>query len=502
MRTVTFYSYKGGTGRTLLLANIALLAARLGKRVVAVDVDLEAPGLAYKLLDEPPSRCDGLVGWLRDRLSAGRAPLTLGDFLVDVPVRDPFVAGGSLQLMPAGRNPSLNYLQDLVNLGLEQRIAAGDGIDAFVDLQSQLRDDVDPDLVLLDARTGISATNLVTTRVLADDVVALSLDRREQLDGTRSVLRSLTPLTSLRTDEPVALHVVLARVAARPAEIGSYALTDAERAQIDRVRLFLREPADPLRATLNVERIHLLHHEPTLTRGEFLALARTRVLDATALHIDYVRIAEALLGDEVGEAATRVIAATEEPERREALAEFFARPGDITEARGARAARGGLEADSGGGTVAERVEELRAIAARDPTRRPDLAAALYELARGLADVGRPEDALAAIDEALHTYRDLADARPDAFLPNLAASLNNQAATLSNLGRHEDALAAARESVELLRRFAERQPPVGRPQLAQALRSLARRLDAVGDPDAAAAALDESRRITAALLDEA
>jgi len=155
MRTVTFYSYKGGTGRTLLLANIAVFAARLGRRVVAIDVDLEAPGLSYKLLGEPPTRCDGVVGWLRDRLSAGEPPLSLGDFLIDIPVVDPFVEGGSLQLMPAGRNPSLNYFQDLTGLRLEQRLAEGDGVDAFLDLQAQLREDLAPDLILLDARTGI-----------------------------------------------------------------------------------------------------------------------------------------------------------------------------------------------------------------------------------------------------------------------------------------------------------------------------------------------------------
>lgn len=37
MRTVTFYSYKGGTGRTLLLANVAIFAARMGRKVVAID---------------------------------------------------------------------------------------------------------------------------------------------------------------------------------------------------------------------------------------------------------------------------------------------------------------------------------------------------------------------------------------------------------------------------------------------------------------------------------
>jgi hypothetical protein len=78
--------------------------------------------------------------------------------------------------MPAGRNPSLNYFQDLVGLRLEQRINDGPGVDAFVDLQEQVRGELAPDLLLLDARTGISSTNLVTTRVLADDVIALTLD--------------------------------------------------------------------------------------------------------------------------------------------------------------------------------------------------------------------------------------------------------------------------------------------------------------------------------------
>jgi Mrp family chromosome partitioning ATPase len=41
----TFYSYKGGVGRTQALANIAVLLSRWGYRVLCVDWDLEAPGL-------------------------------------------------------------------------------------------------------------------------------------------------------------------------------------------------------------------------------------------------------------------------------------------------------------------------------------------------------------------------------------------------------------------------------------------------------------------------
>jgi len=51
---ITFYSYKGGTGRTMALANIACLLAKSkikGRGVLIIDWDLEAPGLHLFLKD-------------------------------------------------------------------------------------------------------------------------------------------------------------------------------------------------------------------------------------------------------------------------------------------------------------------------------------------------------------------------------------------------------------------------------------------------------------------
>ena len=60
-------------------------------------------------------------------------------------------------------------------------------------------------------------------------------------------------------------------------------------------------------------------------------------------------------------------------------------------------------------------------------RQPDLARSLNNLSVRLADLGRREDALAASQEAVAIYRELAAARPDAFRPDLARSLNNLSA---------------------------------------------------------------------------
>jgi MinD-like ATPase involved in chromosome partitioning or flagellar assembly len=41
----TFFSYKGGVGRSMALANIAVWLYQQGLRIVMIDWDLEAPGL-------------------------------------------------------------------------------------------------------------------------------------------------------------------------------------------------------------------------------------------------------------------------------------------------------------------------------------------------------------------------------------------------------------------------------------------------------------------------
>jgi tetratricopeptide (TPR) repeat protein len=63
----------------------------------------------------------------------------------------------------------------------------------------------------------------------------------------------------------------------------------------------------------------------------------------------------------------------------------------------------------------------------------------------LADLGRREEALAAIEQATGIYRQLAETSPDKFVPSFAASLNNLADTLSSLNRDAEASAIREEA---------------------------------------------------------
>ncbi len=93
---------------------------------------------------------------------------------------------------------------------------------------------------------------------------------------------------------------------------------------------------------------------------------------------------------------------------------------------------------------------------------------LNSLGVALSALGRREDALKAVQEALDIYRKLAETNPQAFLPDLAMSLNNLGTMLSDLGRREDALKAAQEAGDIYRKLAETNPQAFLPDLAMSL----------------------------------
>ena len=86
--------------------------------------------------------------------------------------------------------------------------------------------------------------------------------------------------------------------------------------------------------------------------------------------------------------------------------------------------------------------------ARPDAFLPDLATALNNQSERLADLGRREEALAAIEEAATTYRALAQARPAVFAGRYASSLEAQAAILSELGRDSEAQAVQQEAAAI------------------------------------------------------
>lgn len=222
METLAFYSYKGGVGRSLLLANAARFLASLGKGVVALDFDFEAPGLHYKLghAAHRESRLEGgAVPYLVATAREATSPPPLEEHMIQVPV--PPGSGGWLRLMPAGPAPDRAYWAALKQLGEQVRFddPSGQGLMPLLDLHARIREELKPDYLLIDARTGVTELGGLATTILADTVVCMFVANQESLDGTLMVAEALKAAPRLRAQQPIRIVPVLARTTSEvPAE--------------------------------------------------------------------------------------------------------------------------------------------------------------------------------------------------------------------------------------------------------------------------------------------
>ena len=167
---VAFYSFKGGVGRTTTAALTALTLAREGKRVVVVDLDLEAPGIEgffFSPGDAQGAVNAGVVDYLLERAIAGAGyQPDINDFVL--PYSDPAIAatGGSLLIVPAGRLDE-TYMERLgrVNLADIGRKHGDDNpLRAMIASVLSWRA---ADLVLVDCRTGFTDLGGITLNGLS-----------------------------------------------------------------------------------------------------------------------------------------------------------------------------------------------------------------------------------------------------------------------------------------------------------------------------------------------
>ena len=215
METIAFYSYKGGVGRSLLLANVAKFLAERGDRVVAIDFDFEAPGLHYKFgrAEKVQQNIDrGVVPYLNLSLAG---VTRLASHLISIPVKSR--KGGWLKLMPAGPAPSREYWSALKSLGVHLRLddPSGRGFMALLDLQARIAKEFNPDYLLIDARTGITELGGLATTILADSVVCVFTGSLESIDGTTVVVEALKAARTLSKGQTIRVVPVLSRVTAQ-----------------------------------------------------------------------------------------------------------------------------------------------------------------------------------------------------------------------------------------------------------------------------------------------
>jgi tetratricopeptide (TPR) repeat protein len=217
----TFYSFKGGVGRSMALANIAELLYNRGLRVLMIDFDLEAPGLeryfdvkkARYMPDEVIDKrgvIDLLVSYKDLRslaLPVASSETTakndedkfpypvepVANFIV--PIYESGKNGGSLSIMSAGRRAGdefTRYADRVRSFGWDDFYANWDGELFFEWFRKQVTASDLFDVVLIDSRTGVAEMSGVCTYQLADVVMMYVAPNYQNLDGSLKLAKSLS----------------------------------------------------------------------------------------------------------------------------------------------------------------------------------------------------------------------------------------------------------------------------------------------------------------------
>lgn len=191
----------------MALVNAAVELTKRGRRVLAVDFDLEAPGLDTFDVMRPRKSVPGIIDFVSEYLASGQAPeasrfISKADGNTD--------HDGRLWIMPSGRHETYAKYFNQIDWGA--LYDKHDGFLLFEDLKAQWNQFVKPDYVLIDSRTGHTDTGGICTRQLPDAVAILFFPNEQNLRGLTKVVRDIRSESLEPRKKRIQLHFVMSNV--------------------------------------------------------------------------------------------------------------------------------------------------------------------------------------------------------------------------------------------------------------------------------------------------
>lgn len=189
---LTFFSYKGGVGRTTSLALTASFLARQGKKVFIIDCDFEAPGLINFFNSAQSDNCKGgIIEYLNDKSFDEKS--TIKDYIYNIEKHHS--GSGIINLMSAGNimhnhEDLVSYLEGLAKLDLQgERL-----VKIFDNLIGDINKEFTPDVILIDSRTGFNNTFGALAQI-SQNIVVLAGDDAQNQPGIEYVTKTLNELS-------------------------------------------------------------------------------------------------------------------------------------------------------------------------------------------------------------------------------------------------------------------------------------------------------------------
>lgn len=211
---ISFYSYKGGVGRTMLIANLAgYFAYKEGSSVLLVDLDLESPGLHYyfgktdndiktdgiiEIFTDYVQQAQRLIGELDDDgkiLDKENPPLPSRNNIIPL-LNNTTKKGGRIDLL-AGGNYSQNYKERVINFHWKefyQDLAGDEYIEyALKDALKYMEYENEKiyDYIFVDTRTGIGDYQDIFNIQLASANVIVTTSIKQSLEGSKRIIDAI-----------------------------------------------------------------------------------------------------------------------------------------------------------------------------------------------------------------------------------------------------------------------------------------------------------------------
>lgn len=258
MRVITFYSYKGGVGRSLAAANFSVYLAKLGLKTVLIDFDLEAPGIDAKFpLLQVPENQKGMLEYILQYQLKNEDPGSIEQLSVKVPISNERTSS-PLWLIPSGPYLSETYYTELNQLDWSLIFSnERDGVAFFQQFINRIRLEIEADFVIIDSRTGITEIAGLCTQQLADEVVMLSSLSSESIKVTKHIKQLIQQSRVAKAlEKSIDVKVVVSRVP-KPDNLENFKRKCCSQFSIEEAKLFF------------------LFSCPKLEQEEFLAITQS-----------------------------------------------------------------------------------------------------------------------------------------------------------------------------------------------------------------------------------
>lgn len=189
---LSFYSYKGGIGRTTALALFAsYYATHYEKKVFIIDCDFEAPGLInfFDVSNEEITR-NGIVEYLKDKEGLGDQVNLKEGYTYEVSKR--YSGDGEIHLLPAGNifdeQSRSDYLEALARLDIHSTSTI---VGQFQGVVTDIVKNFDPDVILIDSRTGFNDIFGIIANRLSTSVVGFFGNNTQNRAGLHFFINTL-----------------------------------------------------------------------------------------------------------------------------------------------------------------------------------------------------------------------------------------------------------------------------------------------------------------------